>query len=316
MMVRSALNADLKKKGFERDPLSERWLDMAKETLLTLADECSFLPLGCDKKLVVAENFRFLSSGKAAKDLLKGDDDGPFLEFLRHPDPAIEVYLLTYSSELDEKGEFFRALIEGGGRHVRVKEFDAASWGDYMDRYFRKRGGSIAPDARDELLRRINGDFAAFQNEAAKLLAHSDGRKTTADDVRDLTPEPLESSTLAIKDALFENRTGDALHIFRDLRVQGVDVVRMIHSLGTQMVVQSAANHLFARGADKWEVSKSLGISPGYAGQLLYRARSLDEEAFGKEILRLYECERAIFFDGRDGDEAFEDFLLNFGGAL
>ena len=216
-MVRSALNADLKKKGFERDPLSERWLDMAKETLLTLADECSFLPLGCDKKIVVAENFRFLSSGKAAKDLLKGDDDGPFLEFLRHPDPAIEVYLLTYSSELDEKGEFFRALIEGGGRHVRVKEFDAASWGDYMDRYFRKRGGSIAPDARDELLRRINGDFAAFQNEAAKLLAHSDGRETTVDDVRELTPEPLESSTLAIKDALFENRTGDALHIFRDL---------------------------------------------------------------------------------------------------
>ena len=40
--------------------------------------------------------------------------------------------MLTYSSELDEKGEFFRALIEGGGRHVRVKEFDAASWGDYM----------------------------------------------------------------------------------------------------------------------------------------------------------------------------------------
>ena len=311
-MVKSALSSLLKKLSIERNAFNEVHLDMGTETLISLESECSYLPFGEERKIVVAENFHYLSSEEKRKKYLKGDDASPLLNYFKHPDEDIELYLLVYSSNLDEKCDFYRALKEGNAVFKKVSEFTDQEWDGYMLRYFEKRGVHITHEARSELLRRIKGDYSSFLNEAAKLILYSDGNTLQKEDIELMVTSPLEDSSFALTEALFSGKIGESIQIYRDLRFQGNETIVLIHALATQMREQSLVNHIYQKGMSIDDCASILKVSYWRAKRLMNRAENLNEDRFGKEIVRLYECEKSIMTGLRDADSAFETFLLGF----
>src|SRR5574344_1735991 len=130
--------------------------------LLEVVNECLSMPLGYDKNAVVAENCFFLEKSRSKPKYLKGDAPKALLSYLQKPDPAIDLYLLAYSDSLDEKSDFFQALLTDGAHINPVSEFSKEQWHDYITRFFEKRGIPIEPMAINELQTRVNGDYARF----------------------------------------------------------------------------------------------------------------------------------------------------------
>ncbi len=311
-MIKSHLSVLLKKSSFVREGLNECRLDMGKETLLTLAEECSYLPLGVEKKVVIAENFHYLSSDEKQKKLLKGDDKKPLFDVLEELSDDIDLYILVYCNKLDQKCDFYKVLKESGALFQQVSEFNDAQWNTYMERYFKNRGVAIDFEARKELLRRIHGDYATFISEANKLIVYAGDKTLHKEDIEKMTPEPLEDSSFALANALFSNNFAEALKVYRDLRFQGNEPIVLIHSLSTQMRDQSLVNHLFHEGKDEMDCSNILKMNVWRAKRLLQRSSELDEQEFGKQFHNLYECEKNIMTGKMDADEAFEKFIIGF----
>jgi hypothetical protein len=89
-MVKGALKKLMQTSCPNPDAMNYVAFDLGVTPLLDVANECLSLPLGYDKKTVVAENCFFLEKSRSKPKYLKGDDPKAFLAYLQNPDPAID----------------------------------------------------------------------------------------------------------------------------------------------------------------------------------------------------------------------------------
>ncbi len=313
-MLKGPLQRMIKETIPEHDDLNYVKIDMSTARLLDLSNECLSLPLGYDKKAIVAENFYYLSKTKTKKKLLSNDDDEPLLNFFKNPDPNIELYLLVYSESLDEKSSFYKALQEGGCKFSGVTAFDQNDWQNFIPKFFEKRGTKIMPDATTELLERIEGDYSLFIQEGNKLLAYANGETVTLDMVKKLVSAPLEDDIFVLSNALTKGDKQLALHVFKDMQIKGSSggAIPLMNMLCNQFIFLDQVRYLYKRGFDVFDISKKLNCSPGRVKASLYNVKKMSPICLSRAINQLYFYEMNIFQGKMSDILAFELFLANF----
>lgn len=298
----------------EHDDLNYVTLDMAFSKLIDLSNECLSLPIGYDKKAVIAENFFYLAKTKEKKKTLKDDDEGPLLAFFKDPDPLINLYLLVYSDSLDDKSIYYKALEEGGAKFVSVASFDENQWQQFIPKFFEKRGGLIDDDAVSELRERTNGDYSLFIQEGNKLLAYANGETVNIKMVKQLVPAPLEDDVFVLSNALLKGDKKQALSIFKDMQVKGstANAIPLMNLLLNQFVFLDQVRYLSRRGLEAYDISLKLKCSVGRVKASLFNIRKMTSPCLHRAIEQLYFYESNIF-KGRMNDKlAFELFVANF----
>lgn len=311
-MVQSIVQAMIKKDYPTRDECNYVSYDMGLTPLNELVKECGFLPLGYEKKAVLAENCSFLAKTQTKFKYQKGDVPDSLLAYLQNPDPAIDLYLMLFSGDIDPKNDMVKA-VKANGEIKEVKEMTPDQWPVYIESYFVKRGYAIDRDAIKELYKRTDGDFAAFLNEAQKLMCYSGGDKIDLKMVTAMVSPKLDDDAFHMSNALTRGDSEAALRIYRDLKVHSVEEIRLVNLLANQFIYMDQVRFLDAKGLSSPEIAKELGGSPIRADitrRSLYRIKEAD---LLKTIESLYQLDFDILSGHVESKYAFTLFLANFG---
>lgn len=313
-MLKGPLSRLIKETLPEHDDLNYVDVDMSFAKMIDLSNECLSLPIGYDKKAVIAENFFYLTKTREKKKLFKGDDDEPLLAFFRNPDPLIDLYVLVYSDSLDEKSTYYKALVEGGAKFLPVASLDASQWHTFIPKYFEKHSTSIEELAVSELLERTGGDYSLFIQEANKLLAYANGEPIRLIDVQQLVSAPLEDDIFLLSNALTKGDKKTALHIWKDMQVRGStsSAIPLMNMLTNQFIFLDQVRYLYRRGMEAYDISSKLKCSLGRVKACLYNVRKMASPSLHRAINQLYIYQSNVF-QGKMSDKlAFEMFIANF----
>lgn len=311
-MCKTALRKMLKTDLPEHDDMNYVEVDMGKERLLDLANECLALPLGYDKKAVVAENFYYLEKSKTKPKLLKGDETESLIAFFNNPDPAILLYILVYAENLDDSSELYKALKDGGAKFNVVGSFTPDQWPTVVVHFFEKRGISIEPGAVSELVERVGGDYSTFLNEGQKLVSYSNGEPITKKVIETLVSQPLEDDMFQLSNALTRGDKKRAFSVYKDLKVKNIRGITLMNSLAKQLTFLHQVQYLNNQGLSSQSIAKELGCSVGRVNASLYSVRKMKENSLEKGIESLYEAQLSVMSGKTDEDLAFNLFLANF----
>ena len=307
-IAKRAARRDIKKDYPNPDESSFVSFNMAVTPLKELAEECSFLSLGVEKKCVLAYDCAFLGKSKTKPKFAKDDKPEELLAYLNDPIYETDLYLLVYNEALDDKSEFVQAIKKNG----YIKEVlipPTPEWVAYAERYLGGRGVSIERNAASELVRRVGGDFGVFLNELAKLEAYSNGEPIRLQAVKNLVTKAEEDDAFAIGNALVRGNNAGALEAYRIAKRGGADEVRLINMLSSQLLYLDEVRFLDAIGYDVNGIAKELGGSPKRAEIALSNLYAIQQGALEQTVEELYQCQRSILRGEVPPELAFQLFL-------
>ncbi len=296
----------------KKDDMNFVSLDMIETKLIDLYNEAESLPLGYEKKVVVADNFFYLTKSKTKPKVQKNDDEEPLLEYFESPNPFIHLFLVVYSDSIDEKSRFYKALQKGGAKVSQIGLLSEEEWKTYCVDYFKKRGSSITFEARDLLLSKTKGDYSLFLNESDKLLSYALGQEVDKEMVEKLCVSPLEEDVFQLSRALSRGDKGAAIGIYKDLKIKNTSAVTLLNLLAKEYRFLHEVAILQKEGADTYTIARELLASIGRVNACLYSLRRLSTR-------KIEECQEMIYqtllsiMQGKMGEElAFNLLLSNF----
>lgn len=287
-MLKSALRKVLKASLPTRDEMNFVTLDMGISKLIDLYNEVESLPLGYDKKAVVADNFCYLEKSKTKSKAMKNDDPDPLLSYFVSPNPEIDLFLLVYKDEIDERSRFCKALKEGGAKFSEVGLLSEEQWKTYASSYFEKRGCPISSEARDLLLERVKYRYTPFLSEAEKLVCYSNSELIEKDTVEKMVSAPLEEDVFLLSRSLSKGDKGKALAIYKDLKKNGTNAVTLMNLLAKEYRFLNEVGILQEQGYDAYSTARELSSSPGRVNASLYSLRRLS-------LRKIRDCQEMIY---------------------
>ena len=294
-----------------RDEFNYASFNMAVTTLNELADECSFLPLGTEKKCVLATDCAFLAKSKTKFKYQKDDGPEKLLAYLDNPSAFIDLYLLVHSDSVDEKNPLVKAVMKTGvikGIPLPKPE----EWVEYAKKYLAAKGSPIEENAARELISRVDGDYGRFLNDLEKLAAYANGEPVTMFAIKTLIAPKIEDDTFAMSNALTRGDVAKAMAIYKDLKQHSVDEIRLINTLASQFFFMDEVRYLDAKGSSSFDIAKELGTSPKRVEVTLRNLYRVKPESLPRILDELYACEKAILTGSTTPEFAFTRFLANY----
>ena len=294
-----------------RDETNFVSFNMAVTTPFELAREAEFLPLGTDKKAIIAETCAFLSKPAkgAKKEVLEGMDD--LLEFCNNPAPYTDLYLIVYDEKVDEKNPIVAAIKKNG--KVRIEKApDEAFMRNQMRAFLEKRGSSIDPDAANELFARVGDNYARFGNELKKLSIYANGEPIRLEAVKKLVAKKLDDNVFAMSEALLNDNVSKAFEVYYDLKINGMDEVPLIGLLATSFRFLDEVAYLDGLGQGKRAIAAELGASEWRVGKTVQTLYGVKRENIASVLEELYQTGKLILSGAATPEFAFTRFLANF----
>ena len=296
--------------GEKPDDLNFIKLDGNNFLVQDVVDECQYVALGYEKKVVSLENCYFLLKPKPRN---KIDADQNYDEFLNYiNNGGVEETLLILSvtsSSIDERSTIIKALKEKA-KVVEITDPDEKGWNEYVKAIVSKKGINIDKDAANELANRTNGDVGLFSNYLQILSLFTD--HITYDDVCLMVNKPLEDNAFQIFNLLLDKKNAEAVRLFKDLRINNVEPVTLIGQLSNQFRLLNQIYYLNKKRYTKEDIASELKIKPGRVYILSRFLPLISEATIHKTLDDLYNLDLDIKSGQVDRHYAFEMFLLKF----
>ena len=310
-MARHIAQKSIKKDFPIRDEFNYVSLNMATTRLNDLADECSFVPLGTERKCVLAFDCAFLAKSKTKYKYQADDGPDKLLEYCKNPNAFIDLYLLVHSDAIDEKNPIVKAVVNTGSvKGIPIPKTE--EWVSYATKYLAAKGSPIDPDAARELVRRDDGDYGRFINDLRKLECYANGEPVSLKAVQMLITPKVEDDTFAMSNALTRGDVAKAMDIYKDLKAHSVDEIRLINTLAMQFTFMDMVRYLDAKGTPSNEIATELFTSPKRVEVTLRNLYRIKPDSLPRILDELYECEKAILTGQVAPEFAFGRFLANY----
>ena len=297
--------------GERPDELNFIKLDGHNFLVQDAVDECKYVALGYDKKVVSLENCYFLLKPKPRNKIEADQDYDELLKYVNNEstDPDACFILSVASSSIDEKNQIFKALKEKA-KIVQIIDPDEKGWNEYVRAYLQRHNVVIDKDAIQELSDRTNGDVGLFQNSVQVLTLYTDHIRYK--DVTLMVAKPLEDNAFLIFNLLLDNKNAEAVELFRDLKVKNVEPVTLIGQLANQFRLLNQVMYLCKKRMSKEDIANELKIKPGRVYILSRSISIISESTIRKTLDDLYQLDLDIKSGLVDRHYAFEMFLLKF----
>lgn len=285
-------------------------IDSTLITVQEIVDECSYIPLGYDKKVVSVSNCYFLNKPKEKNKIEKEQDYKKFIKYLNNPNPSCDLILSIETHSIDTNSEIYK-IINSSGKIFKINEPTKEEYSLYITRYFNEKlGVKISKEAVKELAERTGGDLTNFQNNAKKLALYSSN--ITFDDVCLMVSRPLEENSYLIFNHLMNKRNDLALKVYKDLRVGNVEPVTLISNLANHFRILHEVMYLAKNKFPSNEIASQLSINPYRAEILRKNAYAISESRLKDILEELFLLDYNIKSGQVDRLYAFELFLINF----
>lgn len=294
------------------DELNFIKLDGHNSLVQDAVDECKYVALGYEKKVVSLENCYFLLKPKPKNKIDADQNFEELLSYVEKNSGDLDSCLIisVTSSSVDEKSELFKLLKEKA-KVVQIVDPDERGWNDYVKAYLAKHNVVIDKDAVMELSERTSGDVAMFQNCVQVLTLYTDHIRYK--DVILMVNKPLEDNAFLIFNLLLDNKNAEAVNLFRDLRVQNPQVaVTLTSQLGNQFRLLNQISYLSKKRMSKEDIASELKIKPGRVYILCKLLPIISSNRINQTLDELYKLDLDIKSGLVDRNYGFELFLLKF----
>ena len=276
--------------GEKPDELNFIKLDGHNFLVQDAVDECKYVALGYDKKVVSLENCYFLLKPKPRNKIDADQDYDVLSNYVdkESQDPDACLILSVCSSSVDEKNAIFKVLKEKA-KLVQIVDPDEKGWNEYVKAYLQRHNIVIDRDAMMELSERTSGDVGLFQNSVQVLTLYTDHIRYK--DVTLMVTKPLEDNAFLIFNLLLDNKNAEAVNLFRDLKVNGVEPVTLIGQLANQFRLLSQVMYLSKKRMSKEDIANELKIKPGRVYILSRSIPLISEATIRKTLDDLYQLD-------------------------
>ena len=296
--------------GERPDELNFIKLDGNNFLVQDAVDECQYVALGYEKKVVSLENCYFLLKPKPKNKIDSDQDYETLLDFVSKGGVDDSLFILSVtSSSVDDKSVLFKAIKEKG-KVVEITDPDEKGWNEYVRTYLQKKEITIDRDAIMELANRTDGDVGLFKNSVQVLTLYTD--HIHYNDVIKMVPRPLEDNTFLIFNLLLDGKNAEAISLYKDLKINGARPETLISQLANQFRLLSQVAYLVRKRVPKDDIADELKIKSGRVFILSKLAYSISENTLHKTLDELYQLDYDIKSGQVDRNYAFELFLLKF----
>ena len=296
--------------GEKADELNFIKLDGNNFLVQDAVDECQYVALGYEKKVVSLENCYFLLKPKPRNKIDSDQDYNELLSYISSGGSEETLLILSVtSSSIDEKSQIIQAIKEKA-KVIQITDPDEKGWNEYVKTYTEKKGIKIDRDALMELASRTDGDVGRFVNSINALTLYTDHIRYK--DVTLLVNKPLEDNTFLIFNLLIDGKNVEAVRLFKDLRVVNVEPVTLIGQLANQFRLLNQVSYLVKKRMSADDIAKELKIKPGRVYILSKLTYRISESTIHQTLDDLYQLDLDIKSGQVDRHYAFEMFLLKF----
>lgn len=296
--------------GEKPDDLNFIKLDGNNFLVQDAVDECQYVALGYEKKVVSLENCYFLLKPKPKNKIDADQDYDELLSFINKGGLEESLFILSVtSSEIDDKSAIFKALKEHA-KIVQITDPDEKGWNEYVRAYVDKKGIVIDRDALMELANRTDGDVGLFINAMQTLTLYTDHIRYK--DVTKMVARPLEDNTFLIFNLLLDGNNTEAVKLLKDLKITGARPETLISQLANQFRLLNEISYLVKKRMSMEDIASELKIKPGRVyilSKLVYR---ISDSTIHNTLNDLYQLDLDIKSGQVDRYYAFEMFLLKF----
>ena len=274
-------------------------------------DECKCVALGYEKKVVSLENCYFLLKPKPRNKIESDQNYDELLTYIQENSGDTDACFImsVASSTVDEKLDIFKVLKEKA-KIVQIVDPDEKGWNEYVKAYVQKHEIVIDRDAIMELADRTSGDVGLFQNSLQVLTLYTDHIRYK--DVILMVNKPLDDNAFLIFNLLIDNKNAEAVSLFRDLKVQNIQVATLISQLGNQFRLLSQVSYLSKKRMTKEDIASELKIKPGRVYILSKLLPMISDKTIRETLDTLYQLDLDIKSGLVDRNYGFELFLLKF----
>lgn len=310
VMIKNRLKKIAKERLDFFDEINYVKYDANETPVQDIVDEANLTPLGYERKIVVLENCYFLSNSRTKNKVDADQNFSVLIKYLQKPNEATDLIFTVNSTTIDEKNDITK-IIKENGKVFQLLSIDKKDWDTYVYKYFTESlNVKIDRDAISELSNRVQGDLNMFINEAQKLALYKD--HITYEDVCLLVSAPLEENAFGIFNYLLAKDNKKAISLFRDLRVNNVEPITLISTLGNQFRLLWQIVYLTKQGKTVEEIASILQIKDIRVKIMKRNAFTMSMEDLKDVLDSLQDLDIKIKSGLVDRFYAFELFLIKF----
>lgn len=283
--------------------------DATEISIQDIIEEANLPSLTGDRKAIVIEKCYFLKQDKGKEKIENDQDYETLLQYLRVPNPDVDVLFVCETDKLQERSEIVKILKEKA-RIIEAKEITKEEWPRYIRQYLQKAQVSIDDDAVEEFVIRVEGDALRFTNEAKKMMLYTN--HITLADVEKMIARPLEENVYAICDYLLKGKKEKAIAIYRDLLVENEEPVRLISTLANQIRLLTEVGYLQNIYPTRAMIASKLGVHEFRVKLALDHLKRISLTSLYAALDQLYQLDEDIKSGKIERFYGFELFLLRF----
>lgn len=285
-------------------------ISMNEKTIGNLIDEYDQLSLSGEPKVIIAYDAYFLESSKPKHKLFDQKELKELVKSIQDENNINSIIFISYKDKIDSKSEIVK-FAKQNGKIMEFKEPTKGDWVQYVHSFFAKRNVTISEEAIAELIRRTNYDLYSFNNEANKLLMYKVSG-IEVEDIKELVPNALEDDVFSVLNNLIVGNKKEAIKIYRDLRIQGVEPVTLINLMSSSLIYLLNVQNLSKLNYKTDEIATRTGSSSGRVFMAFKNLKLINEQKLNEKIAELHKLDHDIKHNLVDRFVAFDLFLAEF----
>ena len=296
----------------EPDEFNYQVFDFEEDDKNEIIDNMSYIPFGCDKKVIVIKNCSFLSK--------KNDKDDSFLKKLlqniSYNDENISIVLVINAEKISETNEIVKLINKEGKVLGANPSKNTDDWRRYISEYCKRENLEIENRAIEELVKRSTSNMFLLENSLSKLKNYD--KKITYENVVNLVNEPLDENNFNLLNYLLSGDTNNALKTFRDLRVNGNEAISLLNMISTQLTFYDEILCLYRKNLNVSDMQNELGkdVNPKRISATIGNIRRYNIKKLDGVFSALYQLNKDIMIGKGDRFALFEVFIVNFNDYL
>lgn len=304
--IKSKINQLIKQ--YDIDEYNLAMYDLDEVSLTDAINDALTIPFMSDKKIVVAQNARFLGTEKLKKAI---DHDVDLLaNYLENPSSETLLIITAPISRLDDRKAITKRLKKFKVVECKLKSGqDLVSW---AKRQIGNQSMTIADDALDEFIKRVkhSTEFAYLEMRKLLLYAH-DLEHIDINIIKKVITKNVEDNVYEITNALLERNQKKALDVYHDLILYSEDPLRILGTLINKYREMLHVRTLLDSGKTQVDVQELFQVSSGRAYYMVQNAKTARLDQIKEYLVHLEKLDYHIKIGRIDKKIALELFILS-----
>lgn len=224
---------------------------------------CETFSMFSEKRVVWVKNYKALSSSGYRG--YNENDIGNLVEYVKNVNPG--TFLIFSSEEISEKIKITEAIVKNASifEYSRLERGELTS---FANKRFKSCGVSLSPAVMKALIDETGyfnkeSDYRLFnfENDILKVVAHSDGRLITMDDVKNAVSGDLDTFVFDLMDGISGNQKDKAFKLLSNKLNGGEDIRPIVALIVSQFENMVSLKELREDGKNFGDIQKKLKIS-------------------------------------------------------